>query len=73
MKQIKYEIYNYYKGIFIVKNTTIKDIPFQLRPIVYEIHDIYRKTKQKINNKSINDYIHRMDYNKLCFVFNYYV
>ena len=35
---IKYELYDYYKKIYITKELTINSVPYQLKPCIYDIH-----------------------------------
>ena len=66
------ELYNNYCSHFIKKEIVTKDVPFQLKPIIYELHDIYRSTGQKINYKLINDYLQNMNVKRLTFILNHY-
>ena len=43
------ELYSNYCKHFIEKSIVTKDVPYQLKPIIFELHDIYRSTGQKIN------------------------
>ena len=66
------ELYNNYCSHFIKKEIVTKDVPFQLKPIIYELHDIYKSTGQKINYKLINDYLQNMNVKRLTFILNHY-
>jgi len=66
------ELYSNYCNHFIKKDIVTKDVPFQLKPIIYELHDIYKSSGQKINYKLINDYLQNMDVKRLTFIINYY-
>ena len=66
------ELYSNYCNHFIKKDIVTKDVPFQLKPIIYELHDIYKSSGKKINYKLINDYLQNMDVKRLTFVLNYY-
>ena len=66
------ELYSNYCNHFIKKEIVTKDVPFQLKPIIYELHDIYRSTGQKINYKLINDYLKNMNVKRLTFILNHY-
>ena len=66
------ELYSNYCKHFIEKSVEKKDVPYQLKPIVYELHDIYKSTGQKINYKLINDYLQNMNVKRLTFILNYY-
>ena len=66
------ELYSNYCKHFIEKSVERKDVPYQLKPIIYELHDIYRSTGQKINYKLINDYLQNMNVKRLTFILNHY-
>jgi hypothetical protein len=66
------ELYSNYCDHFIKKTIERKDVPYQLKPIIYELHDIYRSTGQKINYKLINDYLQNMNVKRLTFILNFY-
>ena len=66
------ELYSNYCNHFIKKNIVTKDVPYQLKPIIHELHDIYRSTGQKINYKLINDYLKNMNVKRLTFILNHY-
>tara|TARA_A100001015_G_scaffold238774_1_gene271848 strand:- start:1185 stop:2237 length:1053 start_codon:yes stop_codon:yes gene_type:complete len=66
------ELYSNYCKHFIEKSVEKKDVPYQLKPLIYELHDIYRSAGQKINYKLINDYLQNMNVKRLTFILNYY-
>ena len=68
------ELYSNYCNHFIKKNIVVKDVPYQLKPIIYELHDIYKSSngEQKINYKVINNYLQKMNVKRLTFILNYY-
>jgi len=68
------ELYSNYCNHFIKKNIVVKDVPYQLKPIIYELHDIYKSSngEQKINYKLINNYLQKMNIKRLTFILNYY-
>ena len=66
------ELYSNYCKHFIEKSVERKDVPYQLKPLIYELHDIYKSTGQKINYKLINDYLQNMNVKRITFVLNYY-
>lgn len=70
---MKNELYDCYVKFFIKKTIEKKQIPYQLKPLVYELHTIYKQDKKKITNEIINNYIYNMPDKKLCFVLNYYI
>ena len=66
------ELYSNYCNHFIKKNIVTNDVPYQLKPIIYELHNIYKSTDQKINMRLINDYLNNMNVKRLTFILNYY-
>ena len=56
----------------ITKVIDAKDIPYQLKPLVYELHGHYLQTKDKINFQKILEYISSLDEKRLTFVIKYY-
>ena len=63
------DLYTTYKNKHIYK--TIEDIPYHLKPFVYEIHGTYLRTKQPTTWYDIKDYIHNLPPKKLMFSLNY--
>ena len=63
-------IYQVYVGVFIKKTFEKENIPFYLRPLMYEIHGEYLKTKQGISWDYIKNYIYELDPKRLYFVMN---
>ena len=63
-------IYQYYTGVFIHKQIDKKDIPFALRPLLYEIHGLYLKDKQGISWERVKQYMYDLDPKRLQFVIN---
>jgi hypothetical protein len=66
------ELYSNYCDHFIKKTIVRKDVPYQLKPIIYELHNIYQSTGQKINYKLINDYLQNMNVKRMTFILNFY-
>ena len=66
------ELYSNYCEHFIKKEIVTKDVPYQLKPLIFELHNIYKSAGQKINMKLINDYLHNTNIKRLTFILNYY-
>ena len=66
------ELYDNYVKKNITKEIKVNDIPFQLKPLTFELHGIYLKTKIKINKKIIENYIMSLDIYKIIFILKYY-
>lgn len=67
------ELYDTYVKVNIKKEVQKKDIPFQLKPLIYELHGIYLQSKQKINLPKVNDYINSLEPDRLTFILKYYL
>lgn len=65
------ELYNNYKDVFVYKKKNKKEIPYHLKPFVYEIHSNYLKTKNPTSWENIKDYIHNLPSKRLVFSLNY--
>ena len=48
-----------------------KNIDFELKPLVAELHSQYFSTRQKTTKNTVIQYLHRMDIPRLLFVLNY--
>jgi hypothetical protein len=64
---MKQKLYDDYVSMFIRKEITINDIEYPLKPLVYELHSIYKKTKQKITFSTVSDFVHKMPSKKVLF------
>ncbi len=67
---IKNKLYDAYVNVNINKSIKLNEVDFPLRPLVYEIHGYYLKTKHKINMSYINDYMQGLPGKKVLFVYN---
>ena len=65
------QLYSEYKNSHIFKTKSKKDIPYQFKPLVYEIHGIYKKNKKPIRWEDIKNYIHGLPSKKLTFAMNF--
>jgi len=71
-KHILSEIHSSYISKFITKEKEIKDINFPLRPCIFELHDIYKSTKNKIKYNTVEQYFKNLPINKQMFIYSYY-
>jgi hypothetical protein len=69
----KRDLLDTYVNANIKKELEKKEIPFQLKPLVYELHGNYLQNKQKINNRKVEEYIMSMEPDRLTFVMKYYL
>tara|TARA_B100001287_G_C22612976_1_gene496077 strand:+ start:92 stop:1174 length:1083 start_codon:yes stop_codon:yes gene_type:complete len=65
------DLFKTYKGVFIYKNIDKKDIPYHLRPLIYDVHGKYLESREPTSWSSIKDYIHEIPSKKLVFALNY--
>ena len=61
------KIYSTYKDLFVYKKIEKKDIPYHIKPFIYEIHKQYLLTKSPIKWSDIKDYIYNLDSGRIYF------
>ena len=71
LHKLSNDLYTTYKNVHVYKKTDKKDIPFHMRPLIYEIHGNYLKTREPTSWLHIKDYIHDLPPKKLMFALNY--
>ena len=69
--QLSNELYSIYKNVFIHKQTKKNEIPYHLKPLVYDIHKLYLENKKPTSWEDIKIYIHSLPPKKLLFALNY--
>lgn len=62
--------FQYYQSVHISKEIEKNNIPFALKPLLYEIHGHYLKDKQGITWAFVKQYIHDLPPKRLQFVMN---
>lgn len=65
------DLFTTYKNVFIHKSTDKNEIPYHLKPMIYDIHRNYLATKEPTTWQHIKDYIHAIPSKKLVFALNY--
>ena len=45
--------------------------PFYLKDIIYKIHGLYLKTKNKVTFQDVNVLLYKLDEKKFCFILNH--
>jgi len=65
------DLFTTYKNVFIHKSTDKNEIPYHLKPMIYDIHRDYLETKEPTTWHHIKDYIHAIPSKKLVFALNY--
>lgn len=63
-------VHHFYTNVFIHKQVDKQDVPFCLKPFIYELHGQYLQTKQGISWKDVKQYIHTLEPKRLCFALN---
>ena len=69
----KRDLLDTYVNANIKKELEKKEISFQLKPLVYELHGIYLKTHKKINSRKVEEYIMSLEPDRLTFILKYYL
>lgn len=69
------KLYNNYVECFILKNKSLKNCDYELKPILYDIQKIYLSelfpNNRKVNFKFVVEYIKKMPVQKIMFSMNY--
>lgn len=65
------DLYTTYKNVHIYKTLDRKEIPYHMKPLIYEIHGLYLESKEPTTWTHIKDYIHHLPPKKLMFALNY--
>lgn len=63
-------LYQIYTSVFIKKILDKETIPFHLKPLIYEIHGEYLRSRQGITWEYIKNYIYELEPKRLTFVMN---
>jgi hypothetical protein len=69
--KITNELYTTYKAVHIHKTQDKKDVPYHLKPLVYEVHGNYLDSKKPTTWQDIKQFIHELPPKKLMFALNY--
>ena len=65
------DLYSAYKNVHVYKTMEKKEIPYHMKPLLYEIHGQYLETKEPTSWSHIKNYIHDLPPKKLIFALNY--
>ena len=65
------ELYSEYKNVFIFKNKDKKEIKYHLKPLVYDLHKNYLKTKKPTTWSDIKDFMFNLPPKRIIFALNY--
>jgi hypothetical protein len=61
----------HYVDCFIRKTKHLREFPFEYKNHLYQLHENYKQTREKISKKVIDKYIERLEVPKLMFSLNY--
>jgi hypothetical protein len=64
-------LFNWYKQAYIYKAKDKKEIPFELRPLCYEMHGIFLDTRKKWERGDVINYFNRLEPAKMIFIINF--
>jgi len=64
------QIQHYYRNVFIYKNIEMSDVPFTLRPFIYELHGIYLKNQRGISWEDVKLFVYQLEPKRICFAIN---
>lgn len=64
-------LYQNYANSYISKTQEKSEIPFELRPLCYNLHGIYLKDKQKVTLRTVIQFFNDLPPAKMIFVINY--
>jgi len=62
-------LYNY-KNVFVYKTIDLSDVPFALKPFVYELHGIYLKNQKGISWEDVKEFVYQLEPKRICFAIN---
>ena len=64
-------LFNDYKEAYIYKSKDKKEIQFELRPLCFEMHGIFIRSKVKWDRAQVINYFNRLDTARIIFVVNF--
>ncbi len=64
-------LYDTYFDVYVKKNKEFKDINYEYKPLIKDIHSIYLSSGEKIRIKTIENYLHKTSSKRLKFIMNY--
>lgn len=71
IQQLCQSLYDWYRGVFVTKELEKTDIPYALRPFLYEIHEIYIQQKQGISFSRVRQYMYELEPKRIQFCLNH--
>jgi len=61
----------HYIDCFIKKTRHLREFPFEYKSHLYQIHENYKQTREKICKRVVNEYVERLEVPRLMFSLNY--
>ena len=71
LMKLKNILYDTYFSIYVKKEINFKDINYEYKPLIKDIHMIYRSTGSKIRLNTIENYLKSLPSKKLKFIMNF--
>ena len=65
------KLFNIYKNVYIFKTINKNNIPFELRPLCYEMHGIFINSKKSWKRENVIHYFNSLDPARIIFIINY--
>ncbi len=65
------ELYTNYKNIYVFKKKSREETPYHLKPLIHDVHSIYKQSKKPISWDDIKNYIHSLPSKRIMFAINY--
>lgn len=64
-------LFNYYQELKVRKNIRFLEIDYEFRPLINELHTIYKSTNKHITKNIVINYLHNLNSARILFVLNY--
>ena len=68
---IKQKLHDGYLSHFVKKEKELNEIEYPLRPLIFDLHNFYKQTKNIITIKVVSDYLHNLPGKKIMFINKY--
>ena len=71
------KLFNFYQDCFVRKTAEgnrkmfIKDVEFEFRPLVIDLHNIFKSDRQKTDKRKVNYYVNNLPSARILFTMNY--
>ena len=64
-------LFKYYQELKVRKKIKFLDIDYEFRPLINDLHTLYKTTKKQITKNVVINYLHNLNSAKILFVLNY--